>query len=444
MRSLLRSPLTLLLFCFAPVSVCYAQVSDPVVAGQAPIPGAGHHYIGVGTETVNPADGSLTFDLPLPLPGGRQLAMPFGIRYLASDQFHPFGNSGSAFTVGWQVNQTTPLQVAGWSYLLPVYTAEAYAKWNGTTGPPPNNTHLLCDQTENYLFTGFDGARRILGFGSQFPDPSFPDTQSCQSQPVNGVMQSSIHGWFATTPQCTPGQGYPPITVTDPAGTAYQFPTGFGFGLGENGPPTLWGLLAQTITDKNGNQISLKNNQVSPQGVISYGANAYMDTLGRQVVSWTGLGKNGDTIAIAGLSGNITLHWGAATVSFPESGTMAYGTSTCTMTPGGTSPAQIPFLTEIDLPNGQKYTFTPDATHGRVGQINFPGHGYVRYVWGLNLSSQVSYIHTPPWLTSDNEYCYFESDTPAITDRYVSYNGTTEVLHQHFTYSTTWGGPNYG
>jgi hypothetical protein len=48
-----------------------AQVPDPVMAAEAPTPGSGHNYIGLATETVNPADGSLAFDLPLPLPPGR-------------------------------------------------------------------------------------------------------------------------------------------------------------------------------------------------------------------------------------------------------------------------------------------------------------------------------------------------------------------------------------
>jgi len=33
-------------------------------------------------------------------------------------------------------------------------------------------------------------------------------------------------------------------------------------------------------------------------------------------------------------------------------------------------------------------------------------------------------------------------DFPAVTDRYVSYDGVTEALHQHFAYSTTWSTTN--
>jgi hypothetical protein len=61
-----------------------AQVPDPVTAAEAPVPGAGHHYIGTGAETVNPADGSLSFDLPFQPAAGRELNFSFGLRFSGS------------------------------------------------------------------------------------------------------------------------------------------------------------------------------------------------------------------------------------------------------------------------------------------------------------------------------------------------------------------------
>lgn len=72
MRARIISPLALTI-CFAPSAL--AQVSDPVAAAQAPVSGVGPQYIGVEGETVNPADGSLCFDLPLQPPPGRQLSL---------------------------------------------------------------------------------------------------------------------------------------------------------------------------------------------------------------------------------------------------------------------------------------------------------------------------------------------------------------------------------
>ena len=80
---------------------CIAQVVDPVTMAQAPVPGVGHHYIGMGTETVNPADGSVSFDLPIQTPPGRGLCFPFGIHYSEAEPFYISGAGGYGTTFGW-------------------------------------------------------------------------------------------------------------------------------------------------------------------------------------------------------------------------------------------------------------------------------------------------------------------------------------------------------
>ena len=74
-----------------------AQVPDPLLATQAPVAGAGHHYIGIGAETVDPADGSLSFDLPIKTPDGRELSFPFGIRYSSSEELYLADTGGSQY-----------------------------------------------------------------------------------------------------------------------------------------------------------------------------------------------------------------------------------------------------------------------------------------------------------------------------------------------------------
>jgi hypothetical protein len=102
-----------------------AQIPDPVAAAQVPMPGVGHQYIGLGAETVNPADGSLSFDLPLQPPPGRQLSFPFGIHYNASERFTPT-SSGASPSIPWELYPSPPFQINGWSYQLPAYTAQIY------------------------------------------------------------------------------------------------------------------------------------------------------------------------------------------------------------------------------------------------------------------------------------------------------------------------------
>jgi YD repeat-containing protein len=99
-------------------------------------------------------------------------------------------------------------------------------------------------------------------------------------------------------------------------------------------------------------------------------------------------------------------------------------------------------VSEIDLPNGQKYSFTYGGAWGRLIRITFPDGGYVRYEWGINPQSQETIqgwiLATSIPYAQGTDYCWAIVDTPAITDRYVSYDGSSEVLHQHLSYSTAW------
>src|SRR5437016_525758 len=422
-----RSCLSLLALTLSFTPLALAQFSDPVMTAQAPRPGSYHDYIGIGAEVVNPADGSLSFDLPIRLPPGRELSMPFGIRYTGSDQFQL---NHFATSLQWVKSQFSPFEVGGWSYLLPAYTSSSTQKANGYCYPPNcpfNPTTAYCDYTSNYMFRGFDSGFYNLGVGSQWPDATYP-SPNCQATATGSHFG---RGWLASTP-CSG------LTVTDPSGSTYQFsgPVCSGSVSG------IFGALAYSITDRNGNQISLQNTRNSVFSCCTpMSGNAYIDTLGRQAVSWTGLGNNNDNITIAGLGGNVVLKWGTATAHFPESAQVVWDSGLgCTYTGGQAT--TIPALTEIDLPNGQKYSFTYDATYGLISKISFPGGGYVRYVWNLYSSSSasgyLSYTYPSGPNAGQTDYCFAIFDTPAISDRYVSYDGQTEVLHQTFRYSTSW------
>jgi len=70
-------------------------------------------------------------------------------------------------------------------------------------------------------------------------------------------------------------------------------------------------------------------------------------------------------------------------------------------------------------------------------KIVYPSGGYVRYVWGVNHQAEaLSWVYPNPNGVGWSYDCLY--GFPAITDRYVSFDGSTEALHQHFAYSTTW------
>src|SRR6185437_2648396 len=289
-----------------------AQVPDPTIAAQAPVPGAGHHYIGTGGETVNPADGSLSFDLPLDPAPGRQISFKFGIRFSGTEQFYLSNNGQATGNVTWYPNWQygqAPWQVEAWSYDLPILTAQSSLFWTGTTADCPNGVCTYhtnrCYGNDSYVFRGLDGVQYSLPLGTVFPDPNNYQTGFCPAAPNNQKSPGNSHGILSRLLDYSQA---PPVQVTDQSGTTYQFP-----GVGGAQPlapyytPSKGGVLATSITDRNGNQIVLNGN-------------SYKDSIGRTAVAWSGIGNNGDTITVAGLGAPIEVQWINTPVSFPETG----------------------------------------------------------------------------------------------------------------------------
>lgn len=397
--------------------ISFGQVPDPVTAAEAPQPGSGHHYIGIGEETVNPATGQLSFDLPIQTPSGRGLSFPFGITYGSPELFYIVNTGGS---LSWQFRASSPYEVNGWSYKLPSYTVSARViqYWASSCNGTGQCVWNQCDASTGHNFRGLDGTQYTLQIGNVWPDPNFPNP-TC-SQP-------SI-----TTAKDSGGVANVGSTVYTPDGTVYSFPFIYPYSV-TNGPAPVVAALATSITDRNGNQITLNGN-------------AYKDTTGRNVVSWTGIGNNGDQVTLSGIS-PITVHWQNVQGTYNETGTQVAGSYTngCSLATGGNY--TVTGISEVDLPNGQKYTFTYDSTFGRINKITFPDGGYVSYVWGL--ASQTG-NHQDPTEQYFQVYaqgygylgdCYMHVDRAVITNRYVSFDGVHIALSQSFSYSTNWSSP---
>jgi RHS Repeat len=421
-----------------------AQVIDPVTAAAAPIAGAGHHYIGNGAEIVNPADGSVSFRLPIKPPSGRMLSLTFGISYNSAAPFYISGNGESPY-FNWQtatVFTAPPFENYGWSYDLPKYVAQGYVQNVQAT---PNGTNY-CWSTQNYAFTGLDGVDKTLYLSDNWADPSNPIATYC-GNPSNyaGGGDDGLQTSFGPIPNGSGAATQPPLTVTDKSGTVYQFASVYPYSGTNpaNGGPALFGMLAQSITDKNGNTITLQG--VSGGG-LPLPAGKYIDTVGRNpAISWSGIGStSGDQLYVSGLGSNIVVKWTTTNVTLPTVSqppiyhSQLYGSECAFNSTSGNTLASIPVVSEIDIPGtpGQAYKFdyTLDPS-GQLSKITFPDGGYVRYVWGSNPQSQFTYQTWTPQ-ANDTEFCYALVDAPAITDRYVSRNGTTEILHQHFSYKT--------
>ena len=400
-RITLRAFLILALSVIFIAPTAFAQLPQGGDTTSTPTAAPGHDYLHSPVETVDPANGSVSIRVPVRIPQGRQLTVPFSFAYDSNGGFYiGLPSSGSGGPNYYSTSAT--YSQGGWSYTFPMLT---YQEINWTVTPPPPAKPYPCSGLMNYVFQDPQGNRHNLGLA--VAPTSGPGGKDCATGP--DITQGGEGAILATT--TNPAWAFesgPPVTVTDGNGTVYAFPSGSITNTGAYVVPT-------SITDRNGNSAGI--------GV---------DDIGRTVVSPSVLGVSGNPFAIGGLSSPYKLYWTTASASFTDNMLRLQPLdSPCpTAMSGSNSP-----ISEILLPNGQQFTFTYDPTYGMLTKIVYPSGGYVRYVWGLNSQAEVG-----EWTASNGAAWECRYDFPAITDRYVSFDGSTEVLHQHFAYTTTWPG----
>jgi hypothetical protein len=102
------------------VPSCWAQQQPGGANNQTsnPVPGVGHDYIHMLNETVNPANGSVSLRIQVPIPKGRGLTLPFAFAYDSAGIWAPGINSNSEPFFGLGSNPQWDSE-GGWSYLLP-------------------------------------------------------------------------------------------------------------------------------------------------------------------------------------------------------------------------------------------------------------------------------------------------------------------------------------
>ena len=114
-RSFVRLLLSTL---FSLISAClaYGQMTAVTNSTSTPIPGAGHDYIKLLSETVNPASGSVSMRLQMPVPSGRGPTIPFSFAYDSNGVEFPGQVPGQS---SWGAVGTS-WSAGGWSYSLPI------------------------------------------------------------------------------------------------------------------------------------------------------------------------------------------------------------------------------------------------------------------------------------------------------------------------------------
>jgi RHS repeat-associated protein len=399
----------------------YAQMPPSSSTTSTPIPGVGHDYLGEIAETVNPVNGSVSIRLNATMPPGRGLTIPFSFAY-DSNGVNYVAN-GSSGTLQWLTPSSSIVSTGGWSNSVPVVTVSE-PTWTAVD----NNGHrVYCHAFVNYEYQDAHGNRHNLNLTTYAPlngacaydDADWPTGFDAEVVTQGGEVPSTGGSILASIPSnasVSPG----PITVAEADGTKLYFPN--------SNLDDYRGTMATFVEDRNGNIVTI-NPPVSPATNYSY-----VDTAGRTVLQDTGFAVNPESVTVLGSNAAYTLQWtGAfATPTFSTPCTLLYGNG-CQFSHAGWSPAQYG-LSRLTLPNGKAFSFTYDSTYNVLKKITYPTGGYISYVWGMNSQAEVG----TAWTTQSNNQCTALYGVPVITDRYVSFDGSTNVLHQHFSYSTTW------
>lgn len=436
-------------------AVCQAQIPSASDVTSTPIPNAGHDYIHALSETVNPANGSLSIRINVPLPPSRGPNIPFNFAYDSNGVFYlsQLGGNGlvqSGF--GWNTTRA-PLSQGGWSYSVPMLSVQDSPTQVQVVNGTDQVSVFTCDTWINYVFQDANGNRQNLGLTTFNPNPNCvseaglegPDT-TAQVGPFLAQMDPNWYNVGTVSP----------VDVIDADGTDYSFdqqaaPLPGPCPLGQASCP---GTEAVSfITDRNGNTASFS--------ATTGGGITYTDTIGRVALSMPTFGASQDAITVSGLSQPYTVNWTTVAAQFPITMNNIYssGVKSCPTDPG--PEPTIPVISSIVLPNGQQYTFSYDSrsgpTYGLITKITYPTGGYVRYEWGLNSQATFDRFAFYSQIPTDNGdgtpnfgvtileqtgSCGYYSDTPAIAHRYVSYDGQNEVEQQDFTYSTSWNPPS--
>jgi len=381
--------LLLISVAFLCSSSAHAQITNVTNDQATPIPGVGHDYIKMLSETVQPSNGQLSIRIDVPTLPGRTITLPFAYLYNSAGLHHVVSfTDGKA---GW-VSGNAPLQGSGWSTTGP--TISAILATNSMNFPGPPGYTGSCAYFTNYVFQDPTGARHLLPLvAAQSTDAGSPNHCGQVGGPGNILLTSDGTYTASTTapPVDTVPANPPPVTVVGPDGTVYACPGGSSPLY--SGWTTYFYGGCSTGEDRNGNLIT-------SQPTISV-------TTTPENVPWQ----------------NFAFNSAAAPSNPPQAN--CFGISSA-------GPGQMNVNQSINLPNGKAYQFQYDPVYGLVSQITYPSGGYVKYSWGLNPISEAV-------LTFDNQglNCAFEYDTPAVTNRYVSFDGVNVALEQDFHYSPT-------
>ncbi len=412
--------LALVSVSFLLTSVGRCQILNVGDDTSTPVEGAGHDYIKMMAETVDPGSGSVSVRIQTPMAKGRGITLPFSFAYDSNGVEHVNPGTGG---IGWQSNNSVLAQ-GGWSYSFPTISSNSWS----TTSVGQQQQTITCNFVSYYVFQDPSGGRHNLGMGSagwaQGADPA----SLC-----GGLVTAGGDARYAASLLTAYGDGStnPAVTVSDADGAVYNFST--------SGPNE--GALPSSIEDRNGNIVTAGTGSIH-----------YYDTAGRPVIELSGFGPNGatNTLTISGAQYQATWTTTSASYSVPTSEVNAQPGQLCVAWPSVSATETV--ISTITLPNLAKYHFyygtNPNTAYnnpyGLLSEIDYPDGGWVRYTWKMNATSEPA-IYTSAGLNGTSAQpngCQFEYGKPVVATRTVGFVPNVTALTQTFSYTTNWSTSN--
>jgi RHS repeat-associated protein len=315
--------------------------------GQVPTGTPPFGSFGGGPDVINLANLNAHLTVPVQNKAGRGLPFYYDLTY-DSSVWYPV-TSGSTTT--W-----TPVNYWGWNVQTAVTTG--YVNYRTLQSYCRTGTEITGTQV---VFSAWSYNDQF-GVTHNFIGTSRIQTGTCGNS-ITGMNALATDGSGYTL---TSGSGNGNVQITSRAGKVVN-------------PPTLTGSGAGTVTDRNGNQISVNS------------SGQFTDTLGQSAlaVSQSAPGPSTPTTftytAPSGASANYTMRYTAFTVK------TNFGCSVSEY-----SASNVALVTEIDLPDqssnpSDKFTFTYETTPGdthsphyvtaRLASITLPSGGQISYLY---------------------------------------------------------------
>jgi RHS repeat-associated protein len=367
-----------------------AQVSYVNNTTSTPVPGAGHDYIKLLSETVNPANGALSIRVQAPIPPDRGFTLPYFLFQYDSNGKHvlqplityvcnPTGTCDPSQTyahvqsVSWSFDDGSNSQIIHLSFEVP---------------PIPG---ARCDVTTGYMFKDPNGGRHAL----HLQKADSVDGSGCQF--FSGAIDTLAGG--DTQYKAVIGSDRETVYITDADGFVAH--------------------IFAPFEDRNGN--------------LPFSLGRPYSTSGTPVTS----------VSIPGITNPFTYTYNSTgSFSFNVNATLLsdhFGNGGCAVSFANAQGGPGTLVTALTLPNGQQYQFHYEPVYGYLDKITYPTGAWVQYTWSPVSQSEAIAFGAPQFNSNmASAYCPYRYDGYAITKRVVSFDGTTPAIEQDFTYSTVW------